>query len=1438
MFNTNENILDSDYSNSSSENDYDNDDDEDSQSASQSDISSNSSSQKTQKSEIKQMKSKKQSKMLKSIKQNHENQLVDREEQEVHKNQAQQQSDTQSQNLVYDNQDIHKSQAKYSQVKSNSLKTADNENSLVKQESSSISRQGSNKVQSDKQFKQPKELGLENINLGDKYDKILDEDAFQQIQEPNSKKGLDKKQNINQDVILADNDQLVNRPRQNSSNKNNYPSNKKSISGVKRQSHQSSPKLDHHKGGRFDQKNSIKNMNQFVLDKNSQQKMIDQRSSIEQMILQGIISSNLISQANRLSHQFNKNQVQGSLSNIQEIFEKSLNKSINDIRKLSCINDTQKTSHNISSKDAGSLKVPKASIIETLKIVENISNTQKALEPNNDQSIQEKNQTQTDCKSLQAQEEEKLVDRFSRLLQNSQIPLLLQYASGMSFRDTTTLNPANSMDYFDRISFFKKFFPHNNFDQIMSKLKNIQQEFKRQKKRKITQKVRRQNIVMYQTRFSVIQGTSNAIKTIPKDVNIDSYKPTYLSYGVSMQKGHSKHLEEDNNDCQQSYNDKIDRSCQRYLFEIKRQQLEQGHQGDQDVSDTSSFDGYNVSIQDIKGQETIRQLQTELPISEKRNSGGEIFPCSLTNSKRINSKVDMSSNYGSQQIIKNKEDGEIDPQEISFFRENIENQEATNTKCNSMQLQQNQQNISINKNIQIDPSKQKINGKCSRDKSQSIKQLMKNEGQIQIHEKRVDNLNRATTNAVNKGQQKAIMAEQKYEQNFQKAAICWYFIGIQEIVNNYPTNWLDKIGISQQHYYEKYIYSIYWSITTMTTVGYGDIVATNSIEALFIAIIMILFSCVFAYSINNIGFILQEIEKSSKQLNDNITTIQSSQLRKNIEYCQILKENLENLNTEIYFMFNTEENLNSSEFTSSESEEEEEIYKEDESMAQSQKTDKKSESQSQSYIFTKKKTYKGDKNNPQQLNANNFFNENDQNQEINHNNKPNTQNRLQQDTNKKKIQYSQNKLTSIELKESQTNNLVSEYSNSNLTSNNYTQQEKEQQLPSMRGSEYLNQNIIEIQQVQNNENLEQNTYSPGQSKNLKNQIQKKRRVSSNYLYQFNINKTANKAADENSLENKNQDFQKQPTLQEKMSQAINQYQQSYNNSKRLLSQNSTKTINFDNNEYRCSIDQMLLQGMIANTVLQAHRQSLMQKKYSAPQNIIQEIIERNQNSRSRNEFCEGENNPNKKIGSSKSITDHREEKSFNNLSNLNPVSMNNSSNINSNNQNNNNNNGSSNNNTSNIKKLNENNQMIEDMQFVERISRLMQTNQLPMLFQYTSGLSLKELQTMGNSNSMDFFDKMCNFKKFFPKNNFEKVINKLRFLQQEQKRNKKKRLSQKSRRQNFIFPANQPVTSNRNIHSGKLKSDHYAEQYKPTNLSYGVGTRNGVVFPKNKFQIE
>ncbi|KAL4455710.1 hypothetical protein ABPG74_003120 [Tetrahymena malaccensis] len=84
-----------------------------------------------------------------------------------------------------------------------------------------------------------------------------------------------------------------------------------------------------------------------------------------------------------------------------------------------------------------------------------------------------------------------------------------------------------------------------------------------------------------------------------------------------------------------------------------------------------------------------------------------------------------------------------------------------------------------------------------------------------------------------------------------------------------------------ENWYTKYIYSLYWSVTTMTTVGYGDISACNYVEALFVSIMMIFMSCVFAYSINNIGIILQAIERDTQELTDNVATIQRYLNRKN-----------------------------------------------------------------------------------------------------------------------------------------------------------------------------------------------------------------------------------------------------------------------------------------------------------------------------------------------------------------------------------------------------------------------------------------------------------------------------------------------------------------------------------------------------------------------------
>lgn len=54
-------------------------------------------------------------------------------------------------------------------------------------------------------------------------------------------------------------------------------------------------------------------------------------------------------------------------------------------------------------------------------------------------------------------------------------------------------------------------------------------------------------------------------------------------------------------------------------------------------------------------------------------------------------------------------------------------------------------------------------------------------------------------------------------------------------------------GVTDRMIGEQYLYSLYWSVTTLTTIGYGDIVAVNNIERLIAIIAMLCGGFIYAY---------------------------------------------------------------------------------------------------------------------------------------------------------------------------------------------------------------------------------------------------------------------------------------------------------------------------------------------------------------------------------------------------------------------------------------------------------------------------------------------------------------------------------------------------------------------------------------------------------------
>lgn len=93
-------------------------------------------------------------------------------------------------------------------------------------------------------------------------------------------------------------------------------------------------------------------------------------------------------------------------------------------------------------------------------------------------------------------------------------------------------------------------------------------------------------------------------------------------------------------------------------------------------------------------------------------------------------------------------------------------------------------------------------------------------------------------------------------------ACVWHFTGLYSIKYD-NRSWIVKYEILDRSITVRYLYSLYWSSVTIMTVGYGDMVGQNDLE-IFFCTITCFFGCgVFAYVINAVGQIVDDINSES-----------------------------------------------------------------------------------------------------------------------------------------------------------------------------------------------------------------------------------------------------------------------------------------------------------------------------------------------------------------------------------------------------------------------------------------------------------------------------------------------------------------------------------------------------------------------------------------------
>jgi Na+-transporting NADH:ubiquinone oxidoreductase subunit NqrC len=93
-------------------------------------------------------------------------------------------------------------------------------------------------------------------------------------------------------------------------------------------------------------------------------------------------------------------------------------------------------------------------------------------------------------------------------------------------------------------------------------------------------------------------------------------------------------------------------------------------------------------------------------------------------------------------------------------------------------------------------------------------------------------------------------------------------------MQSYP-NWITHINIINEKFLTKYITSFYFLLTTMTTVGYGDIVCISSIERIFHIILLAIGTLIYTFLVSKIGNILRNQSHEQIKLDKDLNILES-----------------------------------------------------------------------------------------------------------------------------------------------------------------------------------------------------------------------------------------------------------------------------------------------------------------------------------------------------------------------------------------------------------------------------------------------------------------------------------------------------------------------------------------------------------------------------------
>lgn len=103
-------------------------------------------------------------------------------------------------------------------------------------------------------------------------------------------------------------------------------------------------------------------------------------------------------------------------------------------------------------------------------------------------------------------------------------------------------------------------------------------------------------------------------------------------------------------------------------------------------------------------------------------------------------------------------------------------------------------------------------------------------------------------------------------------ACMWYFI---DRFDASVDSWVVRYNQVDSTNLEVYISACYWAITTLATVGYGDIIPANTLDRAYCSLVMLLGVVFYSYTIGTVTGLLGDFDRRQTKLHGKLSALQS-----------------------------------------------------------------------------------------------------------------------------------------------------------------------------------------------------------------------------------------------------------------------------------------------------------------------------------------------------------------------------------------------------------------------------------------------------------------------------------------------------------------------------------------------------------------------------------